>query len=154
MKKFFCTLISAMLIFSLSACGTAAEKPGDTMSLEEIFESIQADVPDLPEVALTELNQDNYKYYLFIEPIEGAEALANDAIINAVPHSAVLLRVAGGADAEKIAENIRENANLDKWICVGAEAMDVDVHNSTILLVMSKRETVDAIIANFDKLWA
>ncbi|NLW64851.1 MAG: hypothetical protein GXY26_01260 [Clostridiales bacterium] len=154
MKKIFPTLICVMLILSLSACGGAAEKTGDNMSLEEVFESIQADVPNLPEVAFTELNKDNYHYYLFVEPVKGAEALACDAIINAVPHSAVLLRIAEGGDAEAIAAEIRANADTGKWICVNAEAMDVAVHNRTVLLVMSNRETVDAMVDNFDRLWA
>lgn len=153
MKKVFSIVVCMVLIFTLSACGTTVQKPGDTMSLEEIFESIQADVQNLPEVAFTEINEDNYRYYLFIDPVKDAEALACDAIINAVPHSAVLLRVPESKNAETVAEEIRTNADTNKWICVEAEAMDVSVHNRTVLLVMSEEETVDAMINNFDKLW-
>ena len=123
------------------------------MSLEEIFTIIQTGVENLPEVAYTQLNADNYQYYLFVDPIEGAEALAGDAIINAIPHSAVLLRVPEGVDAAAIAKEIEDNANLNKWICVGAEKKIVKVHGNTILLVMSYTDTADAIAANFDKLW-
>ena len=154
MKKTVTLVLCAALILSLAACGkTADKKQGDSMSLEEIFTSIQTGVDNLPEVAYTQLNADNYNYYLFIEPIEGAEALADDAIINAIPHSAVLLRVAEGTDAAEIAKEIEDNANLNKWICVGAEKKIVKVHGSTILLVMSYSDTADEIASNFDKLW-
>ena len=154
MKKTATIILCTALIIALAACGQTADKrQGDTMSLEEIFTTIQTGVDNLPEVAYTQLNADNYNYYLFIEPIEGAEALADDAIINAVPHSAVLLRVPEGEDAETIAKQIEENANLNKWICVGAEKKIVKVHGSTILLVMSYADVADEIAANFDKLW-
>lgn len=154
MKKTVTLILCAVMIFSLAACGQSAEKKqGDTMSLEEIFTAIQTGVDNLPEVAFTQLNADNYKYYLFIDPVEGAEALADDAMINAIPHSAVLLRVADGTDAAAIAEEIEDNADLNKWICVGAEKKIVKVHGSTILLVMSYSDTADEIAANFDKLW-
>ena len=154
MKKTATIILCTALIIALAACGQTADKrQGDTMSLEEIFTTIQTGVDNLPEVAYTQLNADNYNYYLFIEPIEGAEALADDAIINAVPHSAVLLRVPEDEDAETIAKQIEENANLNKWICVGAEKKIVKVHGSTILLVMSYADVVDEIAANFDKLW-
>ena len=154
MKKTVTLVLCALLILSLAACGKNTDKKqGDTMSLEEIFTIIQTGVENLPEVAYTQLNADNYQYYLFVDPIEGAEALADDAIINAIPHSAVLLRVPEGADAAAIAKEIEDNANLNKWICVGAEKKIVKVHGNTILLVMSYTDTADAIAANFDKLW-
>ncbi|MBP8640119.1 MAG: hypothetical protein KBI01_04365 [Oscillospiraceae bacterium] len=154
MKKTVLLALCSVLILALTACGQAAkEKKGDAMSLEEIFTAIQTDVDNLPEVAYTKLNADNYNYYLFIDPVEGAEALAGDAAINAIPHSAVLLRVPDAADAVSIAKNIEDNANLNKWICVGAEKKIVKVHNSTILLIMSASDTADSIAANFDKLW-
>ena len=154
MKKTVTLVLCAVLILSLAACGkTSEEKQGDSMSLEEIFTNIQTGVDNLPEVAYTQLNADNYQYYLFVDPIEGAEALADDAIINAIPHSAVLLRVPEGADAAAVAKEIEDNANLNKWICVGAEKKIVKVHGNTILLVMSYTDTADAIAANFDKLW-
>jgi PBP1b-binding outer membrane lipoprotein LpoB len=157
MKKTLTLAFALLLVFVLAACGAFAptEAAGDAMTLEEIFATIQKDVPDLPETATTALDESNYQYYLFTEtPIEGAQALACDAIINAVAHSAVLVRVADGDDAQAIAETIRENANPNKWICVGAETVEVTVHNKTILLVMSTQETAEAMTANFDALWS
>ncbi|NCC67166.1 MAG: hypothetical protein EOM14_03065 [Clostridia bacterium] len=157
MKKTLTAAFALVLVFVLPACGASAptESAGDTMTLEEIFAAIQKDVPDLPETATTAPDESNYQYYLFTEtPIKGSQALACDAIINAVAHSAVLVRVAEGDDAQAIAKTIRENANPNKWICVGAEAVEVTVHNQTILLVMSTQETVEAMTANFDALWS
>ncbi len=155
MKRIIPLFLSTVLIFALAACGgTADKKQGDSMSLEEIFKYILTDVDNLPEVGNTEVNSDNYKYYLPIEPIEGADALACDSLINAIPHSAVLLRVPDGTDAEAVAKEVEQKADLRKWICVSAEKAVVKVHGNTILLVMSTTQTADEIATNFDKLWA
>jgi len=155
MKRIITLVLCTALILAFAACGgTVDKKQGDSMSLEEIFTSILKDVDNLPEVGNTEVNSDNYNYYLPIEPIDGAEALACDSLINAIPHSAVLLRVPDGTDAQAVAKEIEQKADLRKWICVSAEKAIVKVHGNTILLVMSFTETADEIASNFDKLWA
>ena len=158
MRKYAAILVAVLALLALAACGAKAPEaetfPGDTMSLEEIFTSIQKDAPDLPDTASIQLTDENFSSYLFIEPVEGAEGLASDALINVVPHSAVLLRVPDGTDAEAVAAQIRENADPRKWICVEAEETAVVSHGQTILLVMSAPTTVSAMTANFDALWA
>lgn len=159
MKKTITFILAAMMLLSLAACGgkeggSANEKPGDTMSLEEIFDTILTDVKDLPAVSNVPVNSENFESYLFVKPIEGAEALASEGMINAVAHSAVLLRVPEGTDAAAVAKDIEANANPRKWVCVEAEKTTVSVHGNTILLVMSFADTTDAITANFDTLWS
>lgn len=157
MKKTITFIIAAVMLLSLAACGrndTADKKPGDTMSLEEIFDSILGGALDLPDLTDVTVTDENFENYLFIKPIEGAEALASEGRINVVAHSAVLLRVPEGTDAAAVAADIEANANPRKWICVEAEKTIVSTHGSTILLVMSFASTADDITSNFDSLWA
>lgn len=160
MKKILTTLLAAVMLLALAACGAATpaggsdEKPGDTMTLSEIFESILSDGENMPAVMDIEITEENFENYLFIPYIEGSEALASDAMINAVAHSAVLLRVPEGADAQALADELKTAANPRKWICVEAEKTIVRANGRTILLVMSSADTADAIAAGFDALWA
>lgn len=157
MKKISVYILCAALLF-LAACGGgsggSAEKKGDTMTLQEIFDAIQADVEDLPMVESLVPDAESYVYYACIDPIEGAETLVSESVINAVPHSAVLIRVPEGTDVEQVAAELTEKANPRKWICVQAEKTLVRVHGRTLLLVMSFSETADALAVNFDNLWA
>lgn len=160
MKKIVAALLGAIMLLSFAACGakspspSAEEKPGDTMALAEIFETILADVSDLPAVMDIEINDENFESFLFIKPIDGAEALASEGQISAIAHSAVLLRLPEGSDAAAVAAEIEANANPRKWVCVEAEKTIVKAHGNTILLVMSFTDTADSIAANFDTLWA
>lgn len=124
------------------------------MTLEEIADSILADVPDLPAVQNVALNDDNFFYYAFVEPSAGVTGLASDAMIGSIAHSVVLLRAADEKAAEALAKDVETNMDPRKWICVEAEKSIVSVHGSTVLLVMSFESTADTIAANFNALWA
>lgn len=131
-----------------------SDKDPQDMSLEELMEAVYNDVADLPATQNIDVNDENYKNYLFIDPIEGAETLVSEATINAVAHSVALVRLPEGADVQAVADEIEANADPAKWVCVTAEKTIVSVHDNTILFVMSFAETADAIAANFDALWA
>ena len=150
MKKLTALLLAVLLVFGLAACaGSPAEpnaKPGDTMTLQDILTSITKDVADLPDTETTALTKDNFEYFAFTAMPDGVEAIAADALINAVPHSVVLMR-AQDADVEA-------NLNPAKWVCVEAEKTAVLVHNCTVLLVMSWSDVTDALTANFNALWS
>ena len=123
-----------------------------SMTLSEILAAIQNEVPDLPGVGDIPLDSENFVYYMFIDPVEGAEAMASEAMIGSIAHSIVLLKAPEGADVEAIAQSVRDNADPRKWICVEAEKCEVVVKDSYVLLVMTNAAAADAIIANFNAL--
>lgn len=123
-----------------------------SMTLSEILAAIQDGVPDLPGVGDIPLDSENFAYYMFIDPVEGGEAMASEAMIGSIAHSIVLLKTPEGADVEAIAQSVRDNANPRKWICVEAEKCEVVVKDSYVLLVMTNTAAADAIIANFNAL--
>ncbi len=158
MKKLTALLLAVLLVFGLAACaGSPAEpnaKPGDTMTLQDILTSITKDVADLPDTETTELTKDNFEYFAFTAMPDGVEAIAADALINAVPHSVVLMRAQDAEMAKKLAADVEANLNPAKWVCVEAEKTAVLVHNCTVLLVMSWSDVTDALTANFNALWS
>lgn len=175
MKKCFIAFIGIAMLMSLTACGgppaspdispdvsatispsaspenTPSEPPADSggQSLEDLMSSILENVPDLPAQYDTEITAENFTSYLFIDPVNGAEGLASDAMIGSIAHSVCLLRVPEGADAAAIAKSIEQNADPRKWICVEAEKTIVRQKGNLILLVMSFEADADAIAANF-----
>lgn len=121
------------------------------LTLSDVLSSVQYDV-ELPKVGTTALSSDLYKSYLFIDYIDGSEALTSDALIGSIAHSLVVLKLPEGVDAAATAESIRTNADPRKWICVEAEKVSVVSSGRFVMLVMSDTATVDAIVANFNYL--
>ena len=123
-------------------------------TLQDILTSITKDVADLPDTETTALTKDNFEYFAFTAMPDGVEAIAADALINAVPHSVVLMRAQDAETAKKLAADVEANLNPAKWVCVEAEKTAVLVHNCTVLLVMSWSNVTDALTANFNALWS
>ena len=123
-------------------------------TLQDILTSITKAVADLPDTETTALTKDNFEYFAFTAMPDGVEAIAADALINAVPHSVVLMRAQDAETAKKLAADVEANLNPAKWVCVEAEKTAVLVHNCTVLLVMSRSDVTDALTANFNALWS
>ena len=151
MKKIICVLMAVMTLLSFAACGAGGQNASDELTLSAMMPMVLENV-ELPAVVDIEVTDENFASYLFIEPPAEYEALVSEAMMSAVAHSVVLLRVTDGS-AASLAEDIRTNANPAKWICVNAEKTIVSQHGNTILLVMSTEDAANAIAANFDKLY-
>ena len=96
----------------------------------------------LPKIGYTKLTAENSKYYIGTNNVEYVEALASEPLMGSFAHSVVLLRVKDGASAniKKIKEEIKNNVDPRKWICVGVEPENVIVDNcgNLVILIMSK----------------
>jgi hypothetical protein len=113
-----------------------------TGSLNDIADKLNAAIPEAERfktmnIALT---KDNVEYMLGTKEITYTEGVASDAMISAIPHSVVLIRVPAGTDLKATMDKIKKSANPRKWICVEVESNNVQVVNNgnLIMLVMSK----------------
>ncbi len=153
MKRACVILLAALLILCCAACG--GENSGDTVSgdIHDLLSQVIDGVTD-PEMSLidTEVNDDNFAWYFFIDPIEGAEAAVSEPMIGSIPHFVGLLRVPDGTDAETVRAEIENNLNPQKWVCVEAEKATVVRRGDLILVAMSEASGVDRAVENFNAL--
>ena len=112
----------------------------DADSLEGIMKSIYKGVTaQIPATDITTITADNVQYYLGLKTMDGIEeAIASEPMISSAAHSVCLVRVKDGTDVTKMMNDIKENVNPQKWICVGVDPKNVMVANqgNLILLVM------------------
>lgn len=159
MKKIVSMLLMGIMIFSLVGCSPAEGKeevvkvnPAADKTVEEIATMITEDAGIEAGTMLTPLDAETFSWFLFIDAIEGAEAVAADAMMSAVAHSVVVVRLPEGTDANEVAKQIEEKADPRKWICVEAEKTVVKVNGDLVLLVMSSSDVADAVASNFENL--
>jgi len=154
----------------LLACQTddsnTTTPPDNTLegSLESILESIyqNTDVDDesfqsFVEEGLytTEITQDRTGYFLGKDDIEFKEGIASEPVMSTSAYSLCLIRVNDGADLEQIKNDIAENVDPMKWICVGVDPSNIIVDNigDVVFLLMSDyhtQELYDAFLALAD----
>ncbi|MBE6148583.1 MAG: hypothetical protein E7167_03740 [Firmicutes bacterium] len=155
MKKLFASLVILLGgMFLITGCG-AKNVEG---TLEEIMTKVYAEVPeDQRPMGLTNMKvtEENVEGFLGSADIKYAEALASESMVGSIAHSVVLLRTEEGADVEKVKEQISENVNPRKWICVGVEKEDVIIKNKgnlIIVVIVENEEARTKLEAGFDSL--
>lgn len=126
----------------------------DNESLAGIMKAIYNGVKtQMPPTTNTPITSDNVEYFLGLKSMDGIEeALASDAMMTSTAHSVCLVRVKDGTDVSKMMEDIKNNVNPQKWICVGVDKDQVIVKNqgNLILLVMDStapQEIADSFMA-------
>lgn len=156
MKKLWSAILAIILTFSLSACtgsGNGNDSPNFDGDINELLSQVTEGVTD-PEMSLVnpEITDENFSWYFFIDPIEGADAAVSEPVIGSIPHFIGLLRVPESADADAVRADIEKNLDPRKWVCTEAEKTAVVLRGNLILVAMSDRDTVSKATANFNGL--
>ncbi len=167
MKK-LCMIVSVCLMIGVfAACGTttSSSTPSESGSvssaastsfdgkLEDYIEDLYAGMGenDLPEVMTAPITEELEESFLGAS-LDFKDAVASDAMMNAIPHSVSLVRAESEEKAAELAKVIEEKANPAKWVCVEAEKKIVKQRGNLVLLVMSQEATADKIAENFENL--
>ncbi len=144
MKRILCLIMGIVMVLGLSACAKKEEKLEG--SLEEILNEIyeKGDYSDdfeqymKPNLLVFEIDEENVTYYLGKE-IEFEEAIASESMMMTSAYSVCLVRMKEDADIEQAKQDILDNVNPYKWICVGVDEDKIIVDNigDVIILIMT-----------------
>lgn len=141
-----------------SACGSAGQAT-DRLdgNLNDIMTGIyeNADLTDdfregLANFETIELTEDFKFSVLGTDEIKYTEGIVSMPMMSSVAYQCVLLRVAED-DVETVKQQIKDNADLNKWICISAETMLVESRGDVIFFVMSDNDTAYALNSAFQQ---
>ncbi len=92
----------------------------------------------------------NLEWYTGVKELELETGLASEPMINAIPHSVVLLKMKDGADIEGTKAMIKSNLKPNKWVCVGVEDENYIVESvDNIILIAMDDENAQTFLSNF-----
>lgn len=142
-------IVLAMALALFAGCGPQGEGTPDILPDDQIKDSLEDLVGKIygitkidQEIAIETNkidlgNKDIVFYNLGLDDVSGIEeAVVSEALMTTQAYSMVLVKVKEGGDAEKIAKQIKEGVDPQKWICVMADDVSVVVYGDVILLVM------------------
>ncbi|MFA6611862.1 MAG: hypothetical protein WCS78_05710 [Bacilli bacterium] len=148
MKRILFLVIGFLMVLGLSACAKEKEEKLEG-SLEDILDEIYEkgeysnDFKEhtIPELIVIEINDENATNFLGTA-IEFEEAIASESTWSTSAYSVCLVRVKDGVDIEQAKQDILENVNPFKWICVGVDEDKIIVDNigDVIILIMTNYE--------------
>ena len=158
-KKVISIVIAVVVVVALVVLAVMlmGNKPQEHVegTLTDLMTKLYANIPEdeLPMLANTEVTAENVEYFLGTADVQYTEALASEPMMSSIAHSVVLVRVPEDANVEEVKEQIKNNVDPVKWICVSVDPQNVKVENRGDLVVLiMDNEKADKILENFNQL--
>ena len=122
----------------------------DFQALSQLIENIIGEADDELTSAITEaVPQEAYANIVYTDYVEGAKAVVSQPMMSSIAHMVVLVQFPEGTDMQAVAEDMKQNMDPRRWVCVEPEKTAVEVNGNYALLVMSTENVVDTVVENF-----
>ena len=146
--KVIASVITLTVLLGLLASCAADIGGAEDADLNDIVEALYKGV-EVPAYDIVPLDEENFEYYAFVPYDDSLRAVEADGLVSISAHSLVVIQTDKG-NGKELAEDIILNADPNKWLCVGAETVNVAYTDNFVVLVMSDSQTADAIVKNFE----
>lgn len=118
--------------------------------LKSIYSKNKDILPELETEEIDVSNSDLVTSYTGIQSTGNVESLVVlEPLMSSQAYSAVALKVKSNANIETVKEEILNNVDMRKWICVSAEKLYVTNYNNIIFFVMSDEDWATATYNSF-----
>ena len=149
MKKIIALVLALVLALSMVACGGKTETKVENLTgtLEEIIASIQEKhgAVELPLMSMT-LDLADIDGLTYNTGLTAADKITEAAISEPMmgqPYSMLLVRVAEGTDAKEIAQQMYDNIDMRKWVCMAADTKTAAVYGDVAMFFMISTDFAD-----------
>ena len=109
--------------------------------IAKTYENVTAELPRL-NTSVIDVNDSNaLKYNTGLDSNEGIEAVVvSEPLMSSQAYSFVLVKVKEGTNVENIKQQMFDNIDIRKWICVEAEKVYATDSQNVVALIMSSEE--------------
>ena len=146
MKKWIALVLVLVMAVSMAACGNkAADKAPLTGTMEENVMKVMEIAPvefmggTMP-VDLGDTSEDGKWALSYFTGLQSADQVTDvcvyEPMMGSQAFSLVMVRTAEGADPKAVAQEIKDNIDPRKWICVGADEMMAAGYGDTVMFIM------------------
>ena len=109
--------------------------------ITKTYEKTTIELPRLNTNVIDVNDSNALKYNTGLDSNEGIEAVVvSEPLMTSQAYSLVLVKVKDGSDVEKVKQNMFNNIDTRKWICVEAEKVYATDSQNVVCLVMSSEE--------------
>ncbi len=158
MKKLLLLMLALLVVVAAcTACGEKDPQGGsDTPEIQSPQGELSAIIEDIyaiqdaglnvvtTTVDLTDANA--LKSFTGLDSADKiSEVAVSEPMISSQAYSLVLVRVSDSADAEEIAQAMKDGIDPRKWICVEADDLRVVGYGDLLMLVMMDSQLADTI---------
>ena len=162
MKKKQNILVIALILLAVITFGVIILVSGkeNTSSLEttkdiiKMINSINKDnknvLPELETMKIDVKNIDEVTSYTGLTSNDNIESIVV-SMMTAQAYSVAVVKVKDNADVEKIKQEMLDNIDMRRWICVSAEQLYITNSGNVIFSVMTDKDIAKAVYDDFKK---
>ena len=148
-------VISFIIFILVSGSGNkgSVETPKD---INDIINTINKNnknvLPELETMKVDIKNIDEVTSYTGLKTNDGIESIVVSVpLITAQAYSVAVVKVKDNADVEKIKQEMLDNIDMRRWICVSAEQLYITNSGNVIFSVMTDKDIAKAVYDDFKK---
>ena len=109
-------------------------------------------LPELETLKVDIKNIDEVTSYTGLKTNDGIESIVvSEPLVTAQAYSVAIVRVKDNADVEKIKQEMLDNIDMRRWICVSAEQLYITNSGNVIFSVMADKDVAKAVYNDFKK---
>ena len=148
-------VISFVIFILVSGSGNkgSVETPKD---INDIINTINKNnknvLPELETMKVDIKNIDEVTSYTGLKTNDGIESIVvSEPLITSQAYSVAIVKVKDNADVEKIKQEMLDNIDMRRWICVSAEQLYITNSGNVIFSVMADKDIAKAVYNDFKK---
>ena len=148
-------VISFIIFILVSGSGNkgSAETP---KNINDIINTINKNnknvLPELETMKVDIKNIDEVTSYTGLKTNDGIESITvSEPLITSQAYSVAIVKVKDSADVEKIKQEMLDNIDMRRWICVSAEQLYITNSGNVIFSVMADKDVAKAVYNDFKK---
>ena len=160
-KKFFIIglILLAVISFIIFILVSGSGKKGNVetpKNVNDIINTINKNnknvLPELETIKVDIKNIDEVTSYTGLKTNDGIESIVvSEPLVTAQAYSVAIVRVKDNADVEKIKQEMLDNIDMRRWICVSAEQLYITNSGNVIFSVMTDKDIAKAVYDDFKK---
>ena len=148
-------VISFVIFILVSGSGNkgSVETPKD---INDIIDTINKNnknvLPELETMKVDIKNIDEVTSYTGLKTNDGIESIVvSEPLITSQAYSVAIFMVKDSADVEKIKQDMLDNIDMRRWICVSAEQLYITNSGNVIFSVMADKDIAKVVYNDFKK---
>lgn len=118
--------------------------------INAVYSKLGDQLPSLETSTISSSDINQVKTYTGLQSTDNIEKIVvSEPLISAQAYLLATVKVKDGADIEKMKQEMLNNLDMRKWICVSAEKLYITNHENTIFMIMSSAEWADPVYNAF-----
>lgn len=155
-----CVCVVVLLaVLGIVLLGNNSQKGTNFESAEQVekmfntmYANLEGELPWLETATLDATDELTLSAYTGLKSSENVEALVvSEPLTGSQAYSAVVVLVKDTADIEAMKQEMLDNINLRKWVCVSAEKMYITNSGNAIFMVMALEDWARPVYDEFKK---